>query len=53
MALKQKNISKEEAASIPLVGLTVWQAFEKAKLRKGQKIFIQAGSGGVGTIPYN
>lgn len=53
LALKQKNISKEEAASIPLVGLTVWQAFEKAKLRKGQKIFIQAGSGGVGTIPYN
>lgn len=28
----------------------MWQAFEKAKLRKGQKIFIQAGSGGVGTI---
>lgn len=50
VALKPKNISMEEAASIPLVGLTVWQAFEKAKLRKGQKIFIQAGSGGVGTI---
>lgn len=50
LALKPKNISMEEAASIPLVGLTVWQAFEKAKLRKGQKIFIQAGSGGVGTI---
>ncbi|WP_431241423.1 NADP-dependent oxidoreductase [Flavobacterium sp. P21] len=34
-----------------MVGLTVWQAFvEKAKLRKGQKVFIQAGSGGVGTI---
>ena len=41
----------EEAASIPLVALTVWQAFvEKAKLKKGQKVFIQAGSGGVGTI---
>lgn len=50
LALKPKNISMEEAASIPLVGLTVWQAFEKAKLRKGQKIFIQAGSGGVGSI---
>lgn len=50
LALKPKNISMEEAASIPLVGLTVWQAFKKAKLRKGQKIFIQAGSGGVGTI---
>ncbi len=51
VALKPKNISFEEAASIPLVGLTVWQAFvEKAKLKQGQKVFIQAGSGGVGTI---
>lgn len=51
IALKPKNISMEEAASIPLVALTVWQAFvEKAKLQKGQKVFIQAGSGGVGTI---
>lgn len=41
----------EEAASIPLVALTAWQALvEKAKLRKGQKVFIQAGSGGVGTF---
>lgn len=51
VALKPKNISMEQAASIPLVALTVWQAFvEKAKLTKGQKVFIQAGSGGVGTI---
>lgn len=50
-AHKPKNISMEEAASIPLVGLTVWQAFvEKANLKKGQKVFIQAGSGGVGTF---
>lgn len=41
----------EEAASIPLVGLTAWQALvEKADLKKGQKVFIQAGSGGVGTF---
>ena len=51
LALKPKNVSMEEAASFPLVALTVWQAFvEKAKLKKGQKVFIQAGSGGVGTI---
>lgn len=50
-ALKPKNISMEEAASIPLVGLTAWQALvEKANLKKGQKVFIQAGSGGVGTF---
>ena len=51
LALKPKNTSMEEASSIPLVGLTVWQALvEIAKLKKGQKVFIQAGSGGVGTI---
>lgn len=51
LALKPKNISFEEAASIPLVGLTSWQALvEIAKLQKGQKVFIQAGSGGVGTF---
>jgi NADPH:quinone reductase-like Zn-dependent oxidoreductase len=51
VALKPKNISMNEASSLPLVALTVWQAFmEKAHLTKGQKVFIQAGSGGVGTI---
>lgn len=51
LALKPKNISMEEAASIPLVGLTSWQALvEIANLKKGQKVFIQAGSGGVGTF---
>lgn len=51
VALKPKNISMEEAASIPLVGLTAWQALvERADLKKGQKVFIQAGSGGVGTF---
>lgn len=50
-AIKPANISMEEAASIPLVGLTAWQALvEKANLQKGQKVFIQAGSGGVGTF---
>lgn len=51
LAFKPKNISMEEAASIPLIGLTSWQALvEIAKLKKGQKVFIQAGSGGVGTF---
>jgi len=41
LALKPKGISMVEAASIPLVGLTAWQALvEKAKLKKGQKVFI-------------
>jgi NADPH:quinone reductase-like Zn-dependent oxidoreductase len=51
LAIKPKKLNMEEAASIPLVGLTAWQALiEKAKLKKGQKVFIQAGSGGVGTF---
>ena len=51
VAPKPVNISMEEAASIPLVGLTAWQALvERAHLKQGQKVFIQAGSGGVGTF---
>ena len=51
VALKPKNLSMEEAASIPLVALTAWQVLvENAKVKQGQKVFIQAGSGGVGTI---
>jgi len=51
VAIKPKKLSMEEASSIPLVGLTAWQALiEKGDLKKGQKVFIQAGSGGVGTF---
>jgi NADPH:quinone reductase-like Zn-dependent oxidoreductase len=51
VAFKPKNLSMEEAGSIPLVGLTSWQALvEIANVKKGQKVFIQAGSGGVGTF---
>jgi NADPH:quinone reductase-like Zn-dependent oxidoreductase len=51
LALKPKNLSMVEAASIPLVSLTAWQVFmDFAKVKRGQKVFIQAGSGGVGTF---
>src|SRR5580765_3409156 len=51
LAIKPKNLTMEEAASIPLVGLTAWQALiEMAQLKKGQKVLIHAGSGGVGTF---
>jgi NADPH:quinone reductase-like Zn-dependent oxidoreductase len=51
LAMKPANLTMVEAASIPLVGLTAWQAlFEKAKLQKGQRVLIHAGSGGVGTF---
>ncbi|TBX79348.1 NADP-dependent oxidoreductase [Bacillus mycoides] len=51
IALKPKNLTFEEAASIPLVGLTSYQALHDImQLQKGQKILIHAGSGGVGTF---
>jgi NADPH:quinone reductase-like Zn-dependent oxidoreductase len=51
LALKPNALTMEEAASLPLVALTAWQALvEKAKLQKGQKVFIHAGAGGVGTF---
>jgi NADPH:quinone reductase-like Zn-dependent oxidoreductase len=51
VANKPKELTMEEAASIPLVGLTAWQALiERANLKKGQKVLIHAGSGGVGTF---
>ncbi len=50
-ALKPENLSHVEAAAIPLVGLTSWQALlEIGKLQTGSKVLIHAGSGGVGTI---
>ncbi len=51
LALKPNGLTMEHAASIPLVGLTAWQALiERANLKKGQKVLIHAGSGGVGTF---
>lgn len=51
VAMKPKNLTMEEAASIPLVGLTAWQVLiERANLKKGQSVLIHAGSGGVGTF---
>lgn len=51
LALKPQNTTMEEAASLPLVALTAWQVLvETARLKKGQKVFIHAGSGGVGTV---
>src|SRR5205823_3797796 len=51
VAVKPRALTMEEAASIPLVGLTAWQALiERADLKQGQKVLIHAGSGGVGTF---
>jgi NADPH:quinone reductase-like Zn-dependent oxidoreductase len=51
LAPKPKQLTMEEAAAVPLVGLTAWQALiEVTNVQEGQKVFIHAGSGGVGTF---
>ncbi|MET7757554.1 NADP-dependent oxidoreductase [Streptomyces sp. NPDC005389] len=51
LAPKPAGLTMAEAASLPLVALTSWQALvEKAQVQPGQKVLIHAGSGGVGTI---
>ncbi|WP_363323993.1 NADP-dependent oxidoreductase [uncultured Bradyrhizobium sp.] len=50
-ALKPENLGFVQAASIPMVGLTAWQALRvRARLQPGQKVFIPAGAGGIGTF---
>lgn len=50
-AMKPANLNFVQAASLPMVSLTSWQALtERARLRPGQKVFIPAGSGGIGSF---
>ncbi len=50
-ALKPKSIGFNEAAGVPLAGLTAWTAlFEQGQLRAGQRVLIQGASGGVGSF---
>jgi NADPH:quinone reductase-like Zn-dependent oxidoreductase len=50
-ARKPRTISHVEAASLPLAGITAWEAMvDKAGVRPGQRVLIQAGSGGVGSL---
>ncbi|MGA7721168.1 MAG: NADP-dependent oxidoreductase [Ignavibacteriaceae bacterium] len=49
MARKPENISYGEAAAVPVVGITAWEALIKpGNVKKGDKVLIHAGSGGVG-----
>ena len=50
VSLKPSNLSFNEAASLPLVGLTTLQSFDKVGLKTGDKVLIHAGSGGIGTF---
>ncbi|TDD96892.1 NADP-dependent oxidoreductase [Flavobacterium cellulosilyticum] len=50
VAKKPANISFEEAAGLPLIGLTAIQALERVGIKEGDRILIHAGSGGVGSF---
>ena len=51
LAKKPQSLGHEEAASIPLVALTAWQALlNQGKLKAGQRVLIHAGAGGVGMM---
>jgi NADPH2:quinone reductase len=51
LTAKPKSLSMVEAASVPLVWLTAWEAlFERCSLQAGETILIHGGAGGVGYI---
>jgi NADPH:quinone reductase-like Zn-dependent oxidoreductase len=48
--MKPSNVSFEEAASLPLAGLTALQGIRQGKIQPGQKVLINGATGGVGTF---
>ncbi|GHP14396.1 NADPH:quinone reductase [Lentilactobacillus fungorum] len=51
VAMKPANLTFAQAAAVPLVGLTSYQALvDIMRIRPGDKVLIQAGSGGIGTV---
>ncbi|RBW45708.1 quinone oxidoreductase [Psychromonas sp. B3M02] len=50
IALKPKNLSMREAAALPLVGITAYEALQRAQISAGKKVLVHGGSGGVGHL---
>lgn len=50
LALKPKNLTMQESAALPLVGITAYEGLQRAGVSKGKKVLVHGGSGGVGHI---
>ena len=50
LVMKPPNVSFEQAASLPLAGLTALQGLREGKIQSGQKVLINGATGGVGTF---
>ena len=50
LVMKPTNVTFEQAASIPLAGLTALQGLREGKIQPGQKVLINGATGGVGTF---
>lgn len=50
IAHKPKNLSMRESAALPLVAITAYEGLTRAGIKKGQKVLVHGGSGGVGHI---
>ncbi|ABX06528.1 NADP-dependent oxidoreductase [Herpetosiphon sp.] len=50
VAAKPKSLSFAEAAAVPLVALTAWQAFDLVGLQAGDRVLVHAAAGGVGHV---
>ncbi|MEO9946584.1 zinc-dependent alcohol dehydrogenase family protein [Paraglaciecola sp.] len=50
IALKPENLTMEQSAAIPLVGITAYEGLQRAGISQGQKVLVHGGSGGVGHI---
>jgi len=50
VAKKPVSLTHEQAAAVPVAGITAWMALDKVKPGKSTSIFIAGGAGGVGTF---